>query len=272
MSDRIVLEDRKARLSSADGSEHVVDLREFLKAISDHTVQGRVSLPLADNVRWVVSCGAVQVYIVELRPELRCLQWISDHSPVAFGPGSVTQPRTLATPYIVLKIPFRNGELIQRVELFYRNMPLTELDGPGGELFFPNLLNVSTHAYNCISWFCTQYLAPLVTHCTVAETLDAVVQHLVSGSFNYSSEHSEGGSGFSFYREKDVDPRLGNVSFWEEASRLDPSWVLTVPWISANVTIGKLIDNELRHLKASGPPSTAAALGNILLRKTRTSE
>ncbi len=271
MSDRITLEERKARLSSADGSEHVVDLREFINAIADHTVQGRVSTPLADNVRWVVSCGTVQVYIVELRPELRCVQWIADHSPVAYGPGAVTQPRTLATPYIILKIPFRNDELIQRVELFYRNAPLTALDGSGGELFFPNLLNVSTHAYHCISWFCTQYLAPLVTHCSVPETLDAVVQHLVSGSFNYSSEHSEGGSGFTLYRELDIDPRLGNVGLWEEASRLDPSWILTVPWKSANTTVGKLIDDELRHLKASGPPSTAAALGNILLRKTRAS-
>lgn len=271
MSDRITLEERKARLSSTDGSEHVVDLREFVSAIANQAVQGRAAVPLADNVRWVVSCGSVQVYIVELRPELRCVQWISDESPVAYGPGAVTQPRTLATPYIILKIPFRNDELIQRVELFYRNTPLTALDGPGGELFFPNLLNVSTHAYHCISWFCTQYVASQLTHCTVTDALDAIVQHLVSGSFNYSSEHAEGQSGFTLYRELDIDPRVGHVALWEEASRLDPHWVLSVPWKSANVTVGKLIDDELRHLKAGGLPATAAALGNILLRKTRTS-
>jgi hypothetical protein len=269
LHDKIILEQKLARLANADGTEHTMDLRAFVSAIAVHAVQGRTPTPIADNVRWVISCGGVQVYVVELRPELRRVEWIAADSPAPFGPEAVTASRQLATPYIVLKIPFRHGQLSQRVEIFYRNQPLTELDGPGGELYFPNLLNVSPLAYNCVCWFCTQYLTLPRSRGNPTPALDAVVNHLNSGKFNLSSEYSEGESGFSYYKKLGIDPRVADVDLWEAASQQNPRWVLEVPWQTTGIVLGQLIDSELAHQRAAGPPATAAAYGNILLRKSR---
>ncbi len=269
MPDQILLEHKAAILKTTDGTQYTMELREFFKAMATHTVQGRSPTPIADNVRWVVSCSAAQIFIVELRPELRRVEWIEHDSPAPFGPEAVTRVRQLATPYIILKVPFHCGQLIQRVEIFYRNTPLTELDGPGGELFFPNLLNVSPHAYHCVCWFCTQYLPMPSPPDDTTRVLDAIVSHLNSGKFNLSSEHSEGDSGFSLYRQLHIDPRITDIDLWEEESRRNPRWVLDVPWATTTMTLGRLIDDELSRLKSAGPPATAAACGNVLLRKAR---
>jgi hypothetical protein len=99
--------------------------------------------------------------------------------------------------------------------------------------------------------------------------LDAIVSHLNSGKFNLSSEHSEGDSGFSLYRKLNIDPRITDIDLWEAESRRNPRWVLDVPWATTTMTLGRLIDDELSRLKSTGPPATAAACGNVLLRKAR---
>lgn len=269
MNETIVLESKSARFTTDDGTVHTLELRDFVNAVAAYTVQGLTATPIPDNVRWNVASGPARVYIVELRPALRRFEWIDQDSPALYGPDVVTRGRQLATPYIVMKVPLRHGQLTQRVEIFYRNAPLTALDGPGGELFFPNLLNVSPLAYQCVCWFCTQYLpAPASAH-DPTTVLDAVVSHLDSGRFNLSSEFSEGDSGFSLYGKLNIDPRVANVDLWEEESRRNPRWVLEVPWKTTGVSVGKLIRDELSHQKAAGPPSTTAAYGNILLRKKR---
>jgi hypothetical protein len=269
MNETIVLQDGQARLLAPDGRQYTLELCDFATAVAAYTVQGLTPTPIPDNVRWDVTCGPARVFIVELQPALRRLAWIDKDSPAMFGPDVTTRSRPLATPYIVLKVPFRNGQMTQRVEIFYRTAPLTGLDGPGGELFFPNLLNVSPHAYQCVCWYCTQYL-PLPTPVddpTVA--LDAVVSHLDAGKYNRSSEASEGDSGFSMYGKLNIDPRVADVDLWEAESRRNPHWVLDVPWKTTGVSVGQLIRDELAHQKAAGPPATAAAYGSILLRRQR---
>jgi hypothetical protein len=269
MHETIVFENKTARFTSEDGTQHTVELREFVNALATYTVQGLTDHPIVDNVRWNVASGPARVYIVELRPALRRVEWIDKDSPAMYGPDVVTRSRQLATPYIVFKIPLRRGQLTQRVETFYRTAPLSSLEGPGGELFFPNLLNVSPYAYECVCWFCTQYLQMSAAEKDPSVALDAVVSHLDSGKFNLSSEYSEGESGFSMYAKLGIDPRVADVDLWEEESRRNPRWVLDVPWKSTGVSVGQLIRDELAHQKAAGPPATAAAYGNILLRRKR---
>jgi hypothetical protein len=269
MSEKIVLEDKVARLVTSGGQQHVFELTEFAEAIAAWTVQGRTRTPLVDNVRWRITSGNAEIFLVELTPELRCVEWIDKDSPAPFGPDAVTRSRQLATPYVLLKIPFHRGRLTQRVEVFYRNSPVSDLEGAGGELFFPNLLNVSPRAYHCVSWFCTQYLPPDRLGDGTASALDAVIQHLWGGQFNASSEHNEGDSGFSLCVKANIDPRVSDVDQWEIESKKNPSFVLDISWPSAGVTVGQLIEAELVHQRAHTPPTTAAGFGNLLLRKAR---
>ena len=256
MIEKIIIKGNTARLVTSEGAEHVLKLAEFALGIAEETVQGRTETPNTDHVRWRIRRGVTEVIILELTPELRALEWLESDSPVPFGRDAKCRRRQLATPYVVVKVPFRRGCLTQRVEVFYRTAPLSSLDGPGGELCFPNLLNVSPHAYHCTSWFCTQYLKVDGVATDTTDALDAVVQHLWGGQFNASSEHNEGDSGFSLTVKSNVDPRVADVDRWEKESQKHPSFVLQVPWKPTGMTVGQVIDAELAHQHANVPPST----------------
>ena len=106
-------------------------------------IHGLSPAPLPDNVKWMVQLGKLTICIVQLTPEWRWANWLADNSPVPFGEDAIYNQRKLATPYVVLKVPFLRDRVIPRVEVFYRNGPLRRLDGEGGTLYWPNLLNVS---------------------------------------------------------------------------------------------------------------------------------
>ncbi len=267
MGEKITIRGRKVQLSTARGEEHEVELRPFCEAIASCTVQGLEEEPNPDNVVWNVRCGALRICIAQLKPELRLLQWLSPDSPVPFGPGARTSQRQLATPYVIIKAPFHRGRLQPRVEVFYRAAPLGSKDGPGGALCFPNLLNVSPHAYDCVSWFCTQYLPVGDLPPGMAAGLDAIIHHLWGGGFNASSEEHEGLSGFGLTVQKEIDERVANVDRWEAESQRDPRFVLNVPWLDARVSVAQLIEREMKFHHVAPSPESVRVLGNLLLRQ-----
>jgi len=155
------------------------------------------------------------------------------------------------------------------VEVFYRSEPVRKLNGSGGALFWPNLLNVSPHSNDCTSWFCTQYLGREQMGRGIEAGLHAVVNHLWGGSFNLSSEHHEGQSAFGKAVQDGLPPEVTDLDQWEAASRADPRFVLNVPWRKAGLTIRGLIEAELRaHGVLTEPPNTAT-LANHLLRAAK---
>ena len=190
-------------------------------------------------------------------------------APLPFGPTATSQPRRLATPFVVLKVPFRRKRVVPRVELFYRNAPLTSASGPGGELHWPNLLNVSPNAHGCVAWLCTQFLDRELNGRGIVAGLDAVCHHLWGGPFNLSSEVHEAQSAFSKARDEGVDPRVTDVDRWEEESIRDPRFILDVPWRSTGLNVKKLIVAELAANNIAPWPASAAALGNCVLRAQR---
>lgn len=267
MAEEIVIEGNQARLTGGQAPQCVADVGDWIGRVNHFSVRGIDEEPIPDNVKWLVSCGTSRVCIVELKPELRRIMWLDDEkSPVPFGPEAVVRQRRLATPYVILKVPFQRGRVINRVEVFYRVAPLSSLDGSGGELYWPNLLNVSPHAYQCTSWFCTEYLGSEPMGHGLAAGLDAVVNHLWGGSFNRSSEHHEGASTFSKAVREGVDPRVTDVDRWEAESDRDPRFPLSVSWRPAELSVRGLIEGELRHLKVLPRKVDAAALANHLLR------
>jgi hypothetical protein len=266
MAERIVIEGTEARLTCDGGQSHVLPVPEFSRVVTESTVYGMQDEPLADNVKWAIHCGHLTVIIVEFKPEVRLVKWVTAASPARYGPEAVYSNRRLATPYVVLKVPFRSGRVMPRVEVFYRNEPLSSLEGPGGELFFPNLLNVSPVSHGCISWFCTQYLDRAEPTVGIAQGLNGVSHHLWGGAFNESSEAHEGKSGFSLTAERRIDPRVTNIDRWEAESSKDPRFVLGVNWLTTAHTVRQLLEMEWAVHALAPAPRDAKTLGNIMLR------
>lgn len=269
MAEIITIEDKQVQLRDGASDVHTMPVEAFVKGVSDSTLHGMTDEPIPDSTKWLVRCASLVVCILQLTPELRWMKWLADNSPQPYGPEAVYTDRRLATPYVILKVPFWGRRLLPRIELFYRNQALTTLDGEGGALYWPNLYNVSVNAYNCTAWYCSQYLRERRTLVGIAEGCDAVVHDFAGGKFNASSEHHEGLSTFGLCAQQRVDPRVTDVARWEAESQRDPKFVLGVKWKSTGLTVKGLLERELAFSRVAPLAQNAQALGNILLRKPK---
>jgi len=280
--DRLVVEGARVRVDLPGSSPMTTPLADLLETVRHHGVRGLDEEPLADSVRWRVECGALTVFILELKPMLRAVTWIDPKSEIPFGEEATYRTFRLETPFVVLKVPFFKRRLVHMCELFYRTAPLQRLDDP---LFWPNLLNVSPASYGCTAWLCTQKLGhplgpgglglpPALRRASrpggVVDQLDAVVTHLWNGGFNRSSEEHEGSSAFEKSVKERVDRRLGCVERWEQASLEEPGFTLGVDWKPTGLTVRTLIEKQLGAVREARPLDTAAELVSALLGRNRT--
>lgn len=261
----ITIEGRYVKLDSKK-----CDIDQFCGVVAKNTVSGLDKDPIPDNVKWIVRSGPLEVYILELKPELRRVKWVNETA----GPKQSAKQdecgyshRKLATPYVVMSVPFYGGQLHPNLELYYRNLPLTSLDD---QLYHCNLLNVSmgkrvAGQSGFKTWVCTQYLNTGACKST-ADILSEIISHVFGGGFNRSSDNCEGGSGFSTYEaNRGVDLRVKDVNKWEQASEKDPRFVLDVDWIKADATPRDLINFRMKQFNTVEAPQTSKAIGNILL-------
>jgi hypothetical protein len=265
-AEQLVLEGNQFHVTGGDGGGFDGELSDLVEAIRKASVTGLDAEPQPrHSVRWKVVGGPLTVVIQELDPELRRMMWIAPDSPQPRGKEARYEPRQLATPYIVLKVPFMHGRVTGRVELFYRNRPLEKLDD---ELYWSNLLNVSPHAYHCKAWLCTQYLAHELAGAPpgVTSGLNALMHHTFGlGGWNWSSDLSEGKSAFTLAKEMDVDPRVIDVDRWEQESLADPKFVLQVPWKPVGLTVRQLIQDEFKINRAERNLGQASEMVNLLM-------
>lgn len=260
--EEILLNDNQYEVRGGDGEPFQGQLGDLIEVIATNSVRGFDEKPLPkNNLAWKVESGPLTVCIVELEPAFRVLDWIHPESPISYGPQAIYTPRRLATPYVVLKVPFMNGTIMPQAELFYRNLPLSTLDD---EVYWSNLLNVSPHAYGCRAWICTQYLRTEHPQPGVTPGLHALLNHLWGGGFNRSSEHHEGSSAFKKAGDDKVDPRVTDVERWEQESIKDPRFVLKVNWKPVGVTVRQLIQEELNRHQAVRDLSRTKELVSLL--------
>ena len=260
--EEILLNDNQFEVRGGDGEPFQGTLGDLITAVCKHAVIGFEEQPLPkNNLAWKVTAGNLTVCLVELEPAFRLLQWIDPLSPLPYGPDALYTPRRLATPYVVLKVPFLGGQIIGRAELFYRNRPLAGLDD---ELYWSNLLNVSPNSYQCHAWVCTQYLRTECPKPGVTPGLNALLHHLWGGGFNRSSEQNEGNSAFRKAGQDGIDPRVTDVNRWEQESIKNPRFVLDVAWKPVGVTVRQLIQQELDFHKAVRDLGRTKELVNVL--------
>jgi len=259
---------------TVEGVGKKMNVAKFCDLISSVVATGLSPEPIPDNVKWIVRAGKLEVLIVELKPELRRIQWIAENGvkpDMTTSNGQGYTFRKLATPYVVMSVPFWDGQLHPALELFYRNEPLTSLDDP---LYTCNLLNVSMGKLldknvGLKTWVCTQFLE-LPKKASRADILSEIISHVFGGGFNRSSDHNEGASGFSTYEKafKGGNPSckiVSDVNAWEKASEKDPYFTLDVDWLKAGCTPRDLIDFRLKQFKVDKGPTTSTAIGNLLL-------
>jgi hypothetical protein len=267
MSERIEIEGEGAHIKNGQPQATELSVEAFARLVSKYTLQGAEPEPNPDHAKWIIRCGSATLLIAEQKPELRWAKWIAPDSPAPYGPAATMTERRLATPYVVLSVPFLNDRLVHtRVQVFYRSHPLAGLDGEAGMLYWPNLLNVSPNSYGCISWCCTQHLQVQAIPPGLPAGLNEVLHHLWGGGFNLSSEAHEGKSTFSKAVADNVDPRVTDVERWEAESTKDPRFVLSVKWKATGVTVAKLIELEMKALQVKPAPTSAQELVTIALR------
>jgi hypothetical protein len=269
MVDRIIIEGDEVRLQNGDQHQDVLTVEQFIEQLSQVPRHPLREEAIPDNIKWLETFGKLTICVVELKPELRWVQWIRDDSPVPYGPKAVCSARQLATPYVILFVPFVRARPVSRIQVFYRNEPLRTHGGDGGMLFWPNLLNVSPHAYNCLSWFCSLHMKWGRVARGLTGSLDEVVHHLWGGQFNRSSEAHEGDSTMSKALKDGIDPRVTNVDRWEEESQNDPRFVLSVDWKSTGVTVKDLIEQEIKVANVNTRLTKTADLANLMLRRRK---
>jgi hypothetical protein len=276
MNDLLTIQGTEVHLVTPEGMNLVMPLDKFLDKLAPPKIDtGGIILP--DGTKAAFSQGSTTVWVYEAPPRVYCLRWLANDSPVRFGPAARYRTVRLALPYLVLLGVFAtapNGQLLlsQRNECYFRTAPLKSLSD---ELFYPALLNCSkiiSSDGRAMSWVCTQHLnfAALAREQDLNRRLclsfRALHQCLLETGFNYSSEHHEGSSWFS--ESSQVDRRISTVEKWEEASQVDPLFVLEVPWIKTGLTLGQTVEALFKLLGCGRRTyENTAALARILLNQ-----
>lgn len=214
---------------------------------------------LPSGVRlWIERGGFVGVAI-ELPPQVRTVRWLRERSRSPFGSGARYATHRLAFPFIVLLVVFERGCPTGLHQLYYRTRPL-EADQ---QLLLPKLYNVVPRP-GLPCWLCLDFALALEEHGWpgwVARLSDSVF----SSPYNRSGEAHEGSSYWTL--QPRLDPRLETAESWAEATKKDPLFPLSVPWMQAGTTAQ---DELLRMLdRASGSPAaprSAFELAQLLVR------
>ncbi len=229
---------------------------QLCRLIAQHTISDMSDKPIPDNVRWLCESGKHAVYIIELQPELRSILWTDyPHNEWYEEDDAVAGTYTVATPYVILKVPFYKSRILGDVEVFYRNQPLQSIDD---ELYHTNLHNVKQF-YSSKGYLCCDGLT-VSPGLDRAEVLGELVNHLWSGEFNL-----ELGQNFENFANSGHDKRLATIDAWQAASLADPKFVLGVKWLHANVTVRDLIEIHFRNQAIGVSPASSSQLGNLIL-------
>jgi hypothetical protein len=257
---KITIEGNVIRAVSPEGQTAQMTLRDFLRAMAPHRMS-TCGVVLPHGIKLVYSRGPITIWIHETPPCIFNFRWMANDSPLRLGRKTKSRQVRIGLPYLIVMAVFAPGEngrqqLSAANECFFLNEPITTEDQ---ELLYPALLNCSRFVPpdgHPLSWICTQYLdrSPFIALEDTNQRLRAgfveLMRCLLQSGFNASSdlhEHS------SWYTESTrVDPRIATIEKWEEATKADPFFVQSVPWLKTGLSIRQVAERTFQNL-LSGP-------------------
>jgi hypothetical protein len=72
--------------------------------------------------------------------------------------------------------------------------------------------------------------------------------------------------GSDFTRSRDLDPRIGSVTQWEQASAADPLFPLAVAWPDTGLTLAEAVAESLSSVAPPRFPTSVQELADVLYR------
>ena len=268
----VTIRGRRVEARRPEGATASQELSDFLQKLAP-PVMSTCGAVLPEGVRMIFSTRKMSILIWELAPQVHRVKWIRKDSPAPFrmpGREVAYESRRLALPYLIIVAVFVRGPtgrlvLTGRNEAYFRTEPLKSGDDP---LLFPALLNISKFpasvaANQPLAWICTQHtnLRALARepdlNGRIRKSLLALKSTMLEAGFNYSSEHHELTSYWSLSAKR--IPEVADLDRWEERSRRDPLFVLSVPWLPAGsgrkkLTVQGLVDRIVAQAGAEDKP------------------
>ncbi len=263
MSDVLTIQNGKVVLKTEEGQSierPEADLYDMFHREIRPPIDG---CALPDGVKFYEWRDPFFLVVHQHPPFCRSLRWIAPDSPADYGPGAKYRKVRLSIPYANTFAMYfcRGGKLLLTGfnELYFRNEPLRS---KSDSLGYPALLNISAikTKERTRSWICTQHLRNTAEMDWTTQ-LGNLITHTWDGAFNLSSERHEGASGYG--ESQGVHPDLHPVERWEEASRKDDAFALSVPWKPARFTVGELMNcmfDEIGKQNHYFPGATPAPL------------
>ena len=243
------------------GSDQVVStsLDEFVRALRSADRETRIEV-VPDNVRFVARRGAAAVIVVEEKPQLRTVRWLDDSSPTEKGSGAIYRTARLAFPFIVLVLTFRGNVPTGYQQCFFGARPL---ESTSDELLLPCLYNVADKSpMKC--WLCMQL--PDVAGMPLTRQVTAIADAFWGSAWNKSYER---GGIASYWQSRPADPRLADVGRWEEESRRDAFFPLSVEWKRSGLTVADVVGSGLHEIAPERSISNTEQLLALLAHDAR---
>lgn len=236
------------------------------------------SLVLPDGVKAVRSEGSTTIWVHQTPPRVYKLKWIAKDSPARFGKGCTYRDVTIGLPYMIVLAVFtrsREGHttLSKLNECFFTNKSLSSLNDP---LFYPALLNCSKFdppEGKPLSWICTQHLvrdfdSEPDENLRLRKGFIALIRCLMEAGFNYSSEEHEASSWFT--ESSTVSSDIADIDKWQEATKIDPLFVLDLNWLPTNHSVEEVIQRIFKQQSSKTPKyNNAKAIERLVFTHKR---
>jgi hypothetical protein len=207
----------------------------FVAAIGRFSNPPPSFFPIPRGVKFFEWRGDAGVFVVEVEPSIRTVRLMYGGSPEG----------TLALPYLVFVFPFFQGVLQRSLfQVFYRTQGLTGWDNP---LLFTNLWNVVKINGGKIPSYVSLGTYSPEPGLSWQERVEEVIRH-----FFWSSFIDSNAPGVHATLMKNIDKRVSSIKRWEEESRRDPRFMLSIPWPETGLTVRSAVD--LSFSKIPHPP------------------
>jgi len=236
-----------------------IQMRRFVQRVNEaHRYQAEQTfglVPRGVTMRGTYQRGGRIVVMIEVEPGTRTLRWLRDDSPAQYGSLATYRDVHISLPHMYFFVGIERESSYYTTTLcnsvYFANRAVTSLDDSLCDCHF---FNCSVDAYGMHCWICTQHVRFRID--SPFGLAAKLVEWFFNSGFNASSEHYEDGSFWGKFRDEMEDERVRSIDAWEQATRIDAKFALSVPWRKSFSV--KKVFKDLTHWQDSRPCNLGA--------------